>query len=123
MNQLSIFVGGSNGSELIDFSEEEEALVLKSWNTMKKDVATLGLKFFLRYDVKKFIYKSYFTDLHNIFLVYLRLPSADKALLLPTCEAATQLRTIGKVTLREMTLKKIGNVGISYRLPTVISSP
>ncbi|KAI0522440.1 hypothetical protein KFK09_004819 [Dendrobium nobile] len=48
MSQLSIIVSSSDGSELIAFSEEEEALVLKSWNTMKKDVATLGLKFFLR---------------------------------------------------------------------------
>ncbi|KAH0470363.1 hypothetical protein IEQ34_000086 [Dendrobium chrysotoxum] len=35
-------------TELIAFSEEEEAHALKSWNVMKKDVATLGLKFFIR---------------------------------------------------------------------------
>ncbi|KAH0457772.1 hypothetical protein IEQ34_013087 [Dendrobium chrysotoxum] len=48
MSQLSVLVGGSDRSELIAFNEEEEAHVLKSWNTMKKDVVTLGLKFFLR---------------------------------------------------------------------------
>lgn len=31
------------------FTEEQEALVLKSWNAMKKDAANLGLKLFLRY--------------------------------------------------------------------------
>lgn len=31
------------------FTEEQEALVLKSWKEMKKDAANLGLKFFLRY--------------------------------------------------------------------------
>lgn len=31
------------------FSEEKEALVLKSWAIMKKDSANLGLRFFLKY--------------------------------------------------------------------------
>jgi hypothetical protein len=31
------------------FSEEQEALVLKSWAIMKKDSANLGLRFFLKY--------------------------------------------------------------------------
>ncbi|RZR80112.1 hypothetical protein BHM03_00006038 [Ensete ventricosum] len=31
------------------FTEEQEALVLKSWTVMKKDAANLGLKLFLRY--------------------------------------------------------------------------
>lgn len=34
--------------EVRAFTEEQEALVLKSWNSMKKNAAELGLKFFLR---------------------------------------------------------------------------
>ncbi|KAI0493899.1 hypothetical protein KFK09_024026 [Dendrobium nobile] len=34
--------------------------------------------------------------------------------LLKTCEAAAQLRTIGKVTVRETTLKKIGIKQVKY---------
>lgn len=30
------------------FTEEEEALVTRSWNVMKKNAADLGVKFFLR---------------------------------------------------------------------------
>jgi len=30
------------------FTEEQEALVVKSWNAMKKNAPELGLKFFLR---------------------------------------------------------------------------
>lgn len=32
----------------IVFTEEEEALVVKSWNLMKKDAGDWGLKFFLK---------------------------------------------------------------------------
>ena len=38
------------------FSEEQEALVVKSWNAMKKDAGELGLKFFLR--LFTFLYKT-----------------------------------------------------------------
>lgn len=34
--------------EVKAFTEEQEALVVKSWNVMKKDAAELGLKFFLK---------------------------------------------------------------------------
>ena len=36
-------------SQGINFTEEQEALILKSWAVMKKDAADLGLKFFLKY--------------------------------------------------------------------------
>lgn len=36
-------------SEGVNFTEEQEALILKSWAVMKKDAADLGLKFFLKY--------------------------------------------------------------------------
>lgn len=39
---------GELGDGKIEFSEEQEALVVKSWGAMKKNAAELGLKFFLR---------------------------------------------------------------------------
>jgi hypothetical protein len=35
----------------VNFTEEQEALILKSWAVMKKNAADLGLKFFLKYVV------------------------------------------------------------------------
>lgn len=40
---------GASGGAVAGFSEEKEALVLKSWAIMKKDSANLGLRFFLKY--------------------------------------------------------------------------
>jgi hypothetical protein len=34
--------------EVSAFGEEQEALMVKSWNSMKKNAGELGLKFFLR---------------------------------------------------------------------------
>jgi hypothetical protein len=39
----------AEGNGAVVFSEEQEALVLKSWAIMKKDSANLGLRFFLKY--------------------------------------------------------------------------
>jgi len=39
---------GDSGDGKVAFSEEQEALVLKSWNAMKKTAGELGLKLFLR---------------------------------------------------------------------------
>ena len=33
---------------IIAFIEEQEALVMKSWSSMKKNAGELGLKFFLK---------------------------------------------------------------------------
>lgn len=44
------------------FTEEQEALVVKSWNSMKKNAGDLGLKFFLRsiiYSIKNYFIKIY----------------------------------------------------------------
>uniref|UniRef100_K4AGJ7 Globin domain-containing protein n=1 Tax=Setaria italica TaxID=4555 RepID=K4AGJ7_SETIT len=38
----------AEGNGVVVFSEEQEALVLKSWALMKKDSANLGLRFFLK---------------------------------------------------------------------------
>lgn len=39
------------------FTEEQEALVVKSWKSMKKDAGELGVKFFLRSSIV-FLYYS-----------------------------------------------------------------
>lgn len=52
------------GFRLRAFSEEQEALVVKSWNAMKKDAGELGLKFFLRLFTlfhKKVLFSSHIT--------------------------------------------------------------
>lgn len=41
-------VADNYGSEGKAFAEEQEALVVKSWNLMKKNAAHIGLMFFLR---------------------------------------------------------------------------
>lgn len=85
MSQLSLGVVSSDGSgKGAAFSEEEEALVLKSWSAMKKDSATLGLKFFLRHAESKprsrysmfYIFCNSFTEL--IYRIFEIAPSAAK---------------------------------------------
>ncbi|KAH0459561.1 hypothetical protein IEQ34_012375 [Dendrobium chrysotoxum] len=117
MSQLSVGVVGSDGSELIAFSEEEEALVLKSWNAMKKDVATLGLKFFLRiFEIAPSAAKlfSFLRDSQIPLEKNPKLKVHAMSVFIMTCEAAAQLRTTGKVTVRETTLKKIGTKHVKY---------
>jgi hypothetical protein len=38
-----------NNAVAVSFSEEQEALVLKSWAILKKDSANIALRFFLKY--------------------------------------------------------------------------
>ncbi|MQL97641.1 hypothetical protein Taro_030339 [Colocasia esculenta] len=109
------------------FTEEQEALVVKSWNVMKKNAADLGLNFFLRSP-----FSASPVTPHVLSHVFLRTifeiaPSASRlfsflrdsnvpleknpklkthAMSVP--ESATQLRKAGKVTVRETTLKKLG---------------
>ena len=46
---LGVSKRNDNGGLIVKaFSEEQEALVVKSWNAMKKNASELGLKFFLR---------------------------------------------------------------------------
>ncbi|RVW20816.1 Non-symbiotic hemoglobin 1 [Vitis vinifera] len=77
---------------IIGFTEEQEALVVKSWNSMKKNAGGLGLKFFLK-----------------IFEIA---PSAKKLFSFlkdsKTCESVVQHRKADKVTMRDSTLKKLG---------------
>ncbi|XP_017256230.1 non-symbiotic hemoglobin 1 isoform X2 [Daucus carota subsp. sativus] len=93
------------------FTEEQEALVVKSWNVMKKDAAELGLKFFLKIFEIAPTAKKMFSFLKNSDV-----PLEQNAKLKPhamtvfvmTCETAVQLRKAGKVTVKESTLKDMG---------------
>ncbi|XP_072971413.1 anaerobic nitrite reductase GLB1-like [Typha angustifolia] len=99
------------------FTEEQEALVVKSWSVMKKDAANLGLNFFL----KIFEIAPSATQLFS-FLRDSEVPLEKNPKLKPhamsvfvmTCEAAAQLRKAGKITVRETTLKKLGATHRKY---------
>nr|CAB16751.1 hemoglobin [Trema orientale] len=95
------------------FTEEQEALVVKSWAVMKKNSAELGLKFFLKiFEIAP--------SANNLFS-YLKdspIPLEQNPKLKPhamtvfvmTCESAVQFRKAGKVTVRESNLKRIGAI-------------
>ena len=53
------------------FSEEQEVLVVKSWNSMKKNAAELGLKFFLRLNIC--LFTSFFICWYPFLLVISRI--------------------------------------------------
>ncbi|KAK7264337.1 hypothetical protein RJT34_31944 [Clitoria ternatea] len=99
------------------FTEEQEALVVKSWNVMKKNSAELALKFFL----KIFEIAPSAQNLFS-FLKDSKVPLEQNPKLKPhatsvfmmTCESAVQLRKAGKVTVRESTLKKLGGTHFKY---------
>uniref|UniRef100_A0A6N2LJQ9 Globin domain-containing protein n=1 Tax=Salix viminalis TaxID=40686 RepID=A0A6N2LJQ9_SALVM len=114
--------------ELKDFTEEQEALVVKSWSAMKKNASELGLKFFLK------LFTVALIDVCRIFEIA---PSAQKlfpflrdssvpieqnpklkphamSVFIMTCESAVQLRKAGKVTVRESSLKKLGATHFKY---------
>ncbi|KAF7810947.1 non-symbiotic hemoglobin 1 [Senna tora] len=99
--------------EGICFTEEQEALVVKSWAVMKKNSGELGLKFFLKiFEIAPSAQKLF------SFLKDSKVPLEQNPKLKPhavtvfvmTCESAVQLRKAGKVTVRESSLKKLGAV-------------
>ncbi|XP_031131237.1 non-symbiotic hemoglobin 1 [Ipomoea triloba] len=103
----------------MSFTEEQEALVVKSWESMKKDAGEWGLKFFLRIfeiapSAKKLF--SFLRDdstgapLHQ----NAKLKTHAKSVFVMTCEAAVQLRKAGKVVVRESSLKRLGATHFKY---------
>ncbi|KAE8729383.1 Non-symbiotic hemoglobin 1 [Hibiscus syriacus] len=99
------------------FSPEQEALVVKSWNSMKKNAGELGLKFFLRIFEIAPSAKKLFT-----FLTDSDIPLEQNPKLKPhamtvfvmTCESAIQLRKTGKVAVGESNLKDLGATHFKY---------
>ncbi|KAE8728338.1 Non-symbiotic hemoglobin 1 [Hibiscus syriacus] len=83
------------------FSPEQEALVVKSWNSMKKNYGELGLKFFLR-------------DSDIPLEENPKLRPHAMTVFVMTCESAIQLRKTGKVTVGESNLKDLGATHFKY---------
>uniref|UniRef100_A0A0E0PQ00 Globin domain-containing protein n=1 Tax=Oryza rufipogon TaxID=4529 RepID=A0A0E0PQ00_ORYRU len=86
------------------FSETQEELVLRSWQSMKKDSESIALKFFLRIFEIAPAAKQMFSFLRD---------SGDDVPLeshpkVKACESATQLRKTGDVKVREATLRRLG---------------
>ncbi|KAI4298385.1 hypothetical protein L6164_031953 [Bauhinia variegata] len=99
------------------FTEDQEALVVKSWSAMKKNSGELGLKFFLKiFEIAPSAQKLF------SFLRDSKVPLEENPKLKPhaisvfvmTCESAVQLRKAGKVTVRESNLKRLGATHFKY---------
>nr|P23244.1 RecName: Full=Hemoglobin-2; AltName: Full=Hemoglobin II [Casuarina glauca]CAA37898.1 hemoglobin [Casuarina glauca] len=93
------------------FTEEQEALVVKSWSAMKPNAGELGLKFFLKiFEIAPSAQKlfSFLKDSNVPLERNPKLKSHAMSVFLMTCESAVQLRKAGKVTVRESSLKKLG---------------
>ncbi|XP_042426526.1 non-symbiotic hemoglobin-like isoform X2 [Zingiber officinale] len=102
---------------VVTFTEEQEALVVKSWKEMKKDAANLGLKFFLRIFEIAPSASGLFSFLRDSDVPMEKNPKLKAhamSVFVMTCESAAQLRKSGKVTVRETTLKKLGATHFKY---------
>ncbi|XWS62486.1 hypothetical protein CRYUN_Cryun06bG0015400 [Craigia yunnanensis] len=99
------------------FTEEQGALVEKSWGAMKKNAAELGLKFFLKiFEIAPSAQKlfSFLRDSNVPLEQNPKLKPHAMSVFVMTCESAIQLRKAGKVTVRESSLKKLGAVHFKY---------
>ncbi|CAM0954539.1 unnamed protein product [Alopecurus aequalis] len=107
---------GASGGAVV-FTEEQEALVLKSWAIMKKDSANLGLRLFLKIfeiapSAKRMF--SFLRDSDVPLETNPKLKTHAVSVFVMTCEAAAQLRKAGKITVRETTLKRLGATHVKY---------
>nr|ABN49927.1 hemoglobin [Myrica gale] len=96
-----------------EFSEDQEALVVKSWTVMKLNAGELALKFFLKiFEIAPTAQKlfSYLKDSNVPLERNSKLKSHATNVFMMTCESAVQLRKAGKVTVTESSLKRIGDV-------------
>ncbi|XP_062176684.1 hemoglobin-2 [Alnus glutinosa] len=99
------------------FTEEQEAVVVKSWNAMKPNAGELGLKFFLKiFEIAPSAQKlfSFLRDSNVPLERNPKLKSHAMSVFLMTCESAVQLRKAGKATVRESSLKKLGAVHFKH---------
>ncbi|KAJ1697193.1 hypothetical protein LUZ63_005705 [Rhynchospora breviuscula] len=93
------------------FTAEKEALVVDSWNAMKVDAAELGLKFFLRIFEITPSASGLFPFLRDTSVPLEKNPKLKRhamSVFAMTCEAAVQLRKLGRVILKETTTKHLG---------------
>ncbi|XP_072974245.1 uncharacterized protein [Typha angustifolia] len=102
------------GSEAKVFTKEKESLVLDSWDVMKQDAASLGLKFFLRlFEIAPSSSRlfSFLRDSEDSDVPLDKNPKLKRhamTVFSMTCDSAVQLQRLGKVFVRETTLKKLG---------------
>ncbi|KAL2328918.1 hypothetical protein Fmac_022345 [Flemingia macrophylla] len=99
------------------FTEEQEALVVKSWAVMKKNSGELGLKFFLKiFEIAPSAQKlfSFLRDSTVPLEQNPKLKPHAMSVFVMTCDSAVQLRKAGKVTVRESNLKKLGATHFKY---------
>ncbi|CAK9161108.1 unnamed protein product [Ilex paraguariensis] len=103
--------------EVKAFTEEQEALVVKSWKSMKKNAGELSLKFFLRIFEIAPSAQNLFTFLKDSDVPLEQNPKLKPHALtvfVMTCESAVQLRKAGKVTVKESNLKDLGATHAKY---------
>ncbi|KAK9153839.1 hypothetical protein Sjap_001319 [Stephania japonica] len=95
------------------FTEEQEALVKTSWESMKQNVPELSLRFFSTIleiaPAAKGMF-SFLKDSDEIPHNNPRLKAHAIKVFKMTCEAAIQLREKGEVVISENTLKNLGSV-------------
>ncbi|KAL8143528.1 hypothetical protein V2J09_016560 [Rumex salicifolius] len=99
------------------FTEKQEALVVKSWSSMKKNSSELGLKFFLKvFEIAPTAKKlfSFLKDSEVPLEKNPKLKSHALTVFVMTCESAVQLRKAGRVTVGESNLKDLGAKHFKY---------
>ncbi|KZV53386.1 non-symbiotic hemoglobin [Dorcoceras hygrometricum] len=106
-----------HGVEVKAFTEEQEALVTKSWKVMKKDSGELGLKFFLKIFEIAPSAKKLFRFLKDSDVPLEQNPKLKPhaiTVFVMTCEAAVQLRKAGKPVVKDSSLKDLGATHFTY---------
>ncbi|KAK3023000.1 hypothetical protein RJ639_044994 [Escallonia herrerae] len=99
------------------FTEEQEALVVKSWSSMKKNAGELGLKFFLRIFEIAPSAKNLFSFLKDSDVPLEQNPKLKPhavTVFVMTCESAVQLRKVGKASVKESSLIDLGATHFKY---------
>ncbi|XP_074275387.1 anaerobic nitrite reductase Glb1-1-like [Silene latifolia] len=116
----SVSKGSNAGFTVKSFTEEQEALVVKSWNAMKKNSSQLALKFFLRVFEIAPAAKKLFSFLRDADDDAVPLETNPKlkahalTVFVMTCESAVNLRKSGKVTVKDSNLKDLGELHLKY---------
>ncbi|XP_057503545.1 hemoglobin-2-like [Actinidia eriantha] len=116
-NRMVTSVERNRRWEVKAFTEEQEALVVKSWKSMKNNAGELSLKFFLRIFEIAPSAKKLFTFLKDSDVPVEQNPKLKPhamTVFVMTCESAVQLKKAGKVTVKESTLRDLGATHFKY---------
>ncbi|KAK4477077.1 hypothetical protein RD792_016284 [Penstemon davidsonii] len=100
-----------------NFTEEQEALVTKSWNVMKKNAGELGLKLFLRIFEIAPSAQNLFSFLKDSDVPLDQNPKLKPhavTVFVMVCESAVQLRKSGKITIKDSKLEDLGATHFKY---------